>query len=201
MGAERSEVAHAIFGSMPCTDGAVTVGGEAFNTLTPRAAIDRGLGFLTEDRKGEGLMMLLDIAANVTAPVLPEFTTGLGLDRGHEVLAAEDEIKRFRIAIPGPKYGVKQLSGGNQQKILFGRWTRACRRLLILDEPPRGVDVGAKVEIYEIIRKLADEGVSILVISSELPEIVGLCSRVLVMREGRITGEVSGGDINEETIM
>ncbi|MEM6677183.1 MAG: sugar ABC transporter ATP-binding protein [Pseudomonadota bacterium] len=201
VGAGRSEVAHAIFGSMPRTDGAVTLGGEAFNTPTPRAAIDRGLGFLTEDRKGEGLMMLLDMAANVTAPVLPEFTTPLGLDRGHEILAAEDEIRRFRIAIPGPKYGVKQLSGGNQQKILFGRWTRACRRVLILDEPTRGVDVGAKVEIYEIIRKLADEGVGILVISSELPEIVGLCSRVLVMREGLITGEVTGGDINEETIM
>ena len=146
-------------------------------------------------------MMLLDMAANVTAPVLPEFTTTSGLDRSAEILAAEDEIKRFRIAIPGPRYGVEKLSGGNQQKILFGRWTRACRRVLILDEPTRGVDVGAKVEIYEIIRKLADEGVGILVISSELPEIVGLCSRVLVMREGFITGDVSGGDINEETIM
>lgn len=201
VGAGRSEVAHAIFGSMPRIDGAVTLGGEAFNTPTPRSSIDRGLGFLTEDRKGEGLMMLLDMAANVTAPVLPEFTTSMGLDRAHEILAAEDEIKRFRIAIPGPKYGVRQLSGGNQQKILFGRWTRACRRVLILDEPTRGVDVGAKVEIYEIVRKLADEGVGILVISSELPEVVGLCSRVLVMREGVITGEVTGEDINEETIM
>ena len=201
VGAGRSEVAHAIFGSMPRSAGAVTLGGEAFNTPTPRAAIDHGLGFLTEDRKGEGLMMLLDMAANVTAPVLPEFTTSLGIDRNHEILAAEDEIKRFRIAIPGPRYGVHQLSGGNQQKILFGRWTRACRKVLILDEPTRGVDVGAKVEIYEIIKKLAEEGVGILVISSELPEVVGLCSRVLVMREGLITGEVTGDDINEETIM
>ena len=201
VGAGRSEVAHALFGSIPREDGAVTLGGEAFNTPSPRDAIDRGFGFLTEDRKGEGLMMLLDMAANVTAPVLPEFTAGLGLDRGHEMRAAEDEIKRFRIAIPGPSYGVRQLSGGNQQKILFGRWTRACRRVLVLDEPTRGVDVGAKVEIYEIIRKLADEGVGILVISSELPEIVGLCTRVLVMREGVITGEVSGADINEKTIM
>jgi ABC-type sugar transport system ATPase subunit len=201
VGAGRSEVAHAIYGSMPRTDGAVTLGGEGFNTPTPRASIDRGLGFLTEDRKGEGLMMLLDMAANVTAPVLPEFTTPIGLDRAHEVQAAEDEISRFRIAIPGPKYGVQQLSGGNQQKILFGRWTRACRRVLILDEPTRGVDVGAKVEIYEIIRKLADEGVGVLVISSELPEVVGLCTRVLVMREGLITGEVTGDDINEERIM
>ncbi|MEM1079937.1 MAG: sugar ABC transporter ATP-binding protein, partial [Pseudomonadota bacterium] len=132
VGAGRSEVAHAIFGSMSRTDGAVTLGGEAFNSPTPRGAIDRGLGFLTEDRKGEGLMMLLDMAANVTAPALPEFTTASGLDRSAEILAAEDEIKRFRIAIPGPRYGVEKLSGGNQQKILFGRWTRACRRVLIL---------------------------------------------------------------------
>ncbi|MEQ9259038.1 MAG: sugar ABC transporter ATP-binding protein [Roseovarius sp.] len=201
VGAGRSEVAHAIFGSMPRSDGAVTLAGEAFNTPTPRQAIDRGLGFLTEDRKGEGLMLQLDMAANVTAPTLPEFTTASGLDRAQEVQAAADEIRRFRIAIPGPKYGVSQLSGGNQQKILFGRWTRACRRVLIHDEPTRGVDVGAKVEIYEIIRKLADEGVGILVISSELPEVVGLCTRVLVMREGVITGEVTGAEINEETIM
>ncbi len=201
VGAGRSEVAHAIYGSMPRSDGAVTLGGEAFNTPTPREAIDRGLGFLTEDRKGEGLMMLLDMAANVTAPVLPEFTTLKGLNRAAEMMVAADEIKRFRIAIPGPASGVDKLSGGNQQKILFGRWARACRRVLILDEPTRGVDVGAKVEIYEIIRKLADEGVGILVISSELPEIVGLCSRVLVMREGVVTGEVTGEAISEQSIM
>ncbi|MCY4316828.1 MAG: sugar ABC transporter ATP-binding protein [Roseovarius sp.] len=201
VGAGRSEVAHAIFGSMPRTDGTVTLGGEAFNAPTPRDSIDRGLGFLTEDRKGEGLMILLDMAANVTAPVLSEFTTTTGLDRNCEVQAAEDEIKRFRIAVPGPKSGVYQLSGGNQQKILFGRWARACRRVLILDEPTRGIDVGAKVEIYEIIRKLADEGAGVLVISSELPEIVGLCTRVLVMREGSVTGEVVSTEISEETIM
>lgn len=201
VGAGRSEVAHALFGSMARTDGSVTLGGEAFNTPNPRASVDRGFGFLTEDRKGEGLMMLLDMAANVTAPVLREFARPTGHDRAAEVAAAEDEIKRFRIAIPGPTFGVEKLSGGNQQKILFGRWTRACRRVLILDEPTRGVDVGAKVEIYEIIRKLADEGVGVVVISSELPEIVGLCTRVLVMREGLITGEASGDAITEETIM
>ncbi len=201
VGAGRSEVAHAIYGSLPRTAGSVTLGGEAYNTPAPRDSIDHGLGFLTEDRKGEGLMMLLDMAANVSAPVLPEFTTTWGLDRTQEALAAEEEIERFRIAIPGPKYGVNQLSGGNQQKILFGRWARACRRVLILDEPTRGVDVGAKVEIYEIIRKLADEGICVLVISSELPEVVGLCTRVLVMREGVIAGEVTGNDINEEAIM
>ena len=201
VGAGRSEVAHALFGSMARETGVVTLAGEAFNTPSPREAIDRGMGFLTEDRKAEGLMMLLDTSANISAPVLREFARGPILDRKTEILAAKDEIERFRIAVPGPLSGVNNLSGGNQQKILFARWTRACHRVLILDEPTRGVDVGAKVEIYTIIRALADEGIGVLVISSELPEIVGLCTRVLVMREGLITGEVSGEEIDEEAIM
>ena len=201
VGAGRSEVAHALFGSMEKESGTITLGGEAMNTPTPREAIDRGMGFLTEDRKGEGLMMLLDTAANISAPALAEFTESAVLKRSAEIQAAVDEIARFQIAVPGPKSGVDKLSGGNQQKILFARWTRACHRVLILDEPTRGVDVGAKVEIYRIIRQLADEGVGILVISSELPEVVGLCTRVMVMREGLITGEVTGDSINEQAIM
>ncbi len=201
VGAGRSEVAHALYGSLARSDGSVALAGESFNTPSPREAIDRGFGFLTENRKEEGLMMLLDMSINVTAPVIHEFTTGVGMNRAAEKQAAQDEIERFRIAIPNPSSGVSKLSGGNQQKILFGRWSRACHRVLILDEPTRGIDVGAKVEIYEIIRKLADDGVGILVISSELPEIVGLCTRVLVMREGRISGEVTGEEINETSIM
>lgn len=201
VGAGRSEVAHALFGSMPRTDGVVSLAGETFNRPAPREAIHRGMGFLTEDRKGEGLMLLLDMAANTTAPTLNEFSRYGGINRQAEFQAAQDEIQRFRIAIPSPQHGVSQLSGGNQQKILFGRWARTCHRVLILDEPTRGVDVGAKVEIYQIIRQLADEGIGILVISSELPEVVGLCSRVLVMREGVITGEVNDTEVNEETIM
>lgn len=201
VGAGRSDMAHAIFGSLPRIDGAVTLAGEAFNSPTPRMAINRGLGFLTEDRKGQGLLMLLDMASNVSAPVLREFTNAFGINRQFEIQAAKDEIERFRIAIPSATSDVVNLSGGNQQKILFARWSRACHRVLILDEPTRGVDVGAKVEIYEIIKKLADEGVGILVISSELPEIIGLCTRVLVMREGLISGEVTGSQITETTIM
>jgi len=201
VGAGRSEVAHALFGSIPRSSGTVTLGSEGFNNPSPRESINRGLGFLTEDRKGEGLMLLLDTSANISAPALPEFTTATGLDRAHEIQVAKDEIDRFRIAVPGPESGVSKLSGGNQQKVLFGRWTRACRRVLILDEPTRGIDVGAKVEIYEIIRQLANDGLGILLISSELPEIVGLCTRVLVMREGFITGEVEGSQIIEEVIM
>ncbi len=201
VGAGRSEVAHALFGSAHKESGTVTLGGEAFNTPSPREAIDRGMGFLTEDRKSEGLMMLLDTAANISAPALKEFSERLMLSRSAEIQAAVDEIARFRIAVPGPRSGVAKLSGGNQQKILFARWTRACHRVLILDEPTRGVDVGAKMEIYRIIRELADQGVGVLVISSELPEVVGLCTRVLVMREGRITGEVTGEEIEEQAIM
>ncbi len=201
VGAGRSEVAHAVFGSMQRADGEVTLCGTVMETCSPRDSIDQGLGFLTENRKEEGLMLLLDTAVNVTAPALPEFTRPSGIDRVRELQAAEGEIQRFNILVPGPDAGVDKLSGGNQQKILFGRWTRAGRKVLILDEPTRGVDVGAKVEIYEIIRKLADEGLGILVISSELTEIVGLCTRVIVMREGIVTGEVDGTEVNEETIM
>lgn len=201
VGAGRSEVAHAIFGSMPKESGTITLCGIAHNVPTPRASIDAGLGFLTEDRKGEGLLMLLDAAANISAPALREFTRFGLLDRSAEIKSASDEIARFRIAVPGPTTGVKALSGGNQQKILFARWTRACHRVLILDEPTRGVDVGAKVEIYRMIHDLAAAGVGVLVISSELPEVIGLCSRVIVMREGIVTGEVSGEAVTETAIM
>jgi len=201
VGAGRSEVAHAIFGSMAKQSGTITLCGAAHNAPTPRASIDAGLGFLTEDRKGEGLLMLLDAAANISAPTLREFTRFGLLNRPAEVTSAADEIARFRIAIPGPTAGVRGLSGGNQQKVLFARWTRACHRVLILDEPTRGVDVGAKVEIYSMIHDLAAAGLGVLVISSELPEIIGLCSRVIVMREGVLTGELSGDAVDDREIM
>ncbi|MCY4446812.1 MAG: sugar ABC transporter ATP-binding protein [Rhodobacteraceae bacterium] len=201
IGAGRSEVAHAVFGSLPRSSGEVLLDGKNLESSSPRHSIDQGLGFLTEDRKGEGLMLLLNVSANITAPKLNEFTAIWGVDKTSEYQAAEDEIKRLQIAVPSPNFGVSKLSGGNQQKVLLGRWTRACHKVLILDEPTRGVDVGAKAEIYQIIRQLAENGLAILVISSELSEIVGLCTRVLVMREGIITGDVSGEDITEETIM
>ncbi len=201
VGSRRSEVAHAIFGSMPKSFGTITLDGETFNTPTPLRAIEKGLGFLTEDRKGQGLFMLLDCTANITAPTLAEFSRGFFLSRADEIRAAQHEISRFDIAVQGPLADVRHLSGGNQQKVLFARWSRACHRVLILDEPTRGVDVGAKVEIYKIIRSLAEAGTGILLVSSELSEIVGLCSRVLTMREGRITGEARDGEINESEIM
>jgi ribose transport system ATP-binding protein len=201
VGSGRSELAHAIFGSSKRDAGSVTLAGMPHDDATPRRSIDAGLGLLTEDRKGEGLLLLLDTAANITAPALKAFVNSGLLNRELEVNAAREEIARFRIAVPGPTYGVRELSGGNQQKILFGRWTRTCRKVLILDEPTRGVDVGAKVEIYQMIRELADAGLGVIVISSELTEIIGLCNRVLVMREGRINGEVRDDAVTEESIM
>ena len=201
VGSGRSEIAHAMFGSMERDTGSVTLMGASYNTPTPKNSIELGIGFLTEDRKGQGLLPLLDAAANISAPSLGEISANTVINRNKEFHIAQNEIDRFDIAVPGPRSGVWNLSGGNQQKILFARWARVCHRVLILDEPTRGVDVGAKVEIYKMIRQLADDGIAILVISSELPEIVGLCSRVLVMREGVMTGELSGEDVNEKAIM
>ena len=201
IGAGRADVAHAIFGSASVVRGRITIDGRLRERTSPRQSIDDGIGFLTEDRKVEGLFLELDLAANVSAPSLSEIAKGWMLDLAVERRICEREIARFAIAARSPADRIVALSGGNQQKALFSRWARRCERLLILDEPTRGVDVGAKVEIYRIIRQLADAGVAILMISSELPEIVGMCDRVVVMREGVKTGELAGDDVTEERIM
>lgn len=201
IGSGRTELAMGIFGGLSITGGCVKMGEESYTKTSPRESIARGIGLLTEDRKGEGLLLLLSIAANITAPNLNEVASFGFLNRVSEFKVALHEMKNYRIAAPNPATKVQSLSGGNQQKVLFGRWVRSCKKVLILDEPTRGVDVGAKVEIYGIIRSLAESGVAILMISSELPEIVGMCDRAVVMRDGEIRGELSGPDISEEPIM
>ncbi len=145
--------------------------------------------------------MLLDLAANVTAAVLGTVGNSIRLDRGIEKEIARKQIREYAIAATGPEASVSNLSGGNQQKVLLGRWVISSRTALILDEPTRGVDVGAKVEIYRIIRQLARQGLAIIMISSELPEIVGLCDRVVVLCEGRKTGELIGPEITESAVL
>ena len=199
VGAGRTEVAHAIFGSEPIEAGEVLLDGRPAGRRAPARSIAAGLGFLTEDRKAEGLFPDLHVAANISAPLLDRL--GALMDFAREKREAAEEIRRYRIAARAPEASIVSLSGGNQQKALFARWVRACDRLLILDEPTRGVDVGAKVEIYRIVRDLAAQGVAILLISSELPEITGLCHRVVTMREGRVTGELAGPAIAEEAVM
>jgi ribose transport system ATP-binding protein len=201
VGSGRTELAQAIFGGLPFDSGEVEIDGKVFTKTSPRTSIAEGVGLLTEDRKGEGLLMQLSIAANIAAPRLRDILRGPFISPRIENGIAAKEIAQFSIAAPGPQTVVAGLSGGNQQKVLFSRWVRTCRRVLLLDEPTQGVDVGAKVEIYRIIRQLADEGYAILVISSELLEIVGICDRTLVMCEGAIAGELIGSAISEEAIM
>ncbi len=201
VGSGRTETAHAIFGSAQRNESSVFIDGRPLPSGDVPAAIAAGLGYVTEDRKGEGLLMRHSMAANISAPVLRDYTRSGAVDSDAEATAATEEIERFRVAIPGPRAGVAKLSGGNQQKILLGRWARACRHVLILDEPTRGVDVGAKVEIYRVIHELAAAGIGVIVISSELQEVVGLADRVLVIREGRGVGEVRGARVSEQEIM
>lgn len=201
VGSGRSELALGIFGALPITGGAIVVGDERVESMSSRKAIALGIGLVPEDRKGQGLAMLLDVGANVTASAIAEITTLGGIDWRREETIAAGEIEKYRIACRGPRTPVAILSGGSQQKVLVARWARKCRTLLILDEPTRGVDVGAKAEIYRIIRTLADSGVAILMISSELTEIIGMADRAYVMREGRITGELEGANLTEKRIM
>lgn len=201
IGAGRTEVAHALFGSVKRDSGNVELDGKPHRQGSPEASIRAGIGFVTEDRKIEGLFDNMSVAANITPARLSDVTAGLRLDSSRERTIALDEIERFDIATDSPDTMVIGLSGGNQQKALIARWVRACDRVLILDEPTRGVDVGAKAEIYKIIRQLADAGIGIILISSELPELIGLSDRVIVMREGVISGELNGADLTEQAIM
>jgi ABC-type sugar transport system ATPase subunit len=201
VGAGRSELALGLFGALPISKGALHLEGRRFTSMSPAKAIKLGMGLVTEDRKSQGLAMLLDLAANITGPALEDVTKHLLIDQRLETAIARQQIDRYRIACRGPQTPVATMSGGNQQKVIVARWARICRTVLILDEPTRGVDVGAKAEIYRIMRELSDQGLAVLMISSELTEVVGMADRVIVMREGRIAGELQGEDATEESIM
>jgi ribose transport system ATP-binding protein len=201
VGSGRTELAHAIFGSAPIDFGVVTIEGKEVAAPSPKASIKLGIGFLTEDRKTQGLFPRLSVAQNIVAPALRDIARRGFLDGRVEKAIAVEQMRQYAIAAESHETRVLTLSGGNQQKLLFSRWSRVSNSVLILDEPTRGVDVGAKAEIYRIIRALAENGVGIMMISSELPELIGVADRVAVMSEGRIAGELSGSDITEEAIM
>ena len=200
VGAGRSELAFGLFGVLPISSGALYVEGVGCTSMSPSKAIRIGMGLVSEDRKSQGLAMQLDIAANITGPALNEVTKRFLIDQDLETSIAEREITDH-IACRGPGTPVATMSGGNQQKVLVGQMARTCRKVLIVDEPTRGVDVGARREIYRILRELAEQGLAILMISSELTEIVGMADRVIVMREGKITGELDGAAVTEQGIM
>jgi ribose transport system ATP-binding protein len=204
VGAGRTELARLIYGSEQARYGTVELEGRAVSFHTPSQAIEAGLVYLTEDRKAQGLFLDMSVSENINLGVIGRDSRlgWLDLQRGRQ--RAASAIKALTIRVPGPQVEVGSLSGGNQQKVLLSRLLETAPKVLLLDEPTRGVDVGAKSEIYRIIDDLARRGVAVVVISSELPEIVGICDRVVVMREGDTVGEVgaaSGIAITEQNIM
>jgi putative multiple sugar transport system ATP-binding protein len=203
MGSGRTELAMSIFGKSYGThiSGTVIKDGKEIVLHNVRQAIDNGIAYATEDRKSAGLVLIDDIKRNISLPNYNKLKRGMLIDDNKEIMAAEDCRKRFNIKSSSILQKTGNLSGGNQQKVVLSRWIFAEPDILILDEPTRGIDVGAKYEIYTIINKLADEGKSIIFITSEMPEILGICDRVYVMNEGRIVGELSREEASQESIM
>ena len=201
VGAGRTELARAIFGVDPVDSGEVWVEGSRMERFDPREAKNRGIGFATEDRQGQGIVPPLSVAENLALASLERYTRAGLLSRREERSQAEKMIEGLNIRTPGPDQEVRYLSGGNQQKVVIGKWLLADSRVLIMDEPTRGIDVGAKVEIYELMNELTEQGAGILMISSDLPEVLGMSDRILVMSGGRITGELSGEDATQEKVM
>lgn len=201
VGAGRSELAHLLFGASQPTAGTFYLNGEAKRFASPRDAIVQRIALLPENRKEEGLFLDLNVFTNVVMATLERDATLMVVDQSKVKQETEQAISALKIRVPSARVNVSGLSGGNQQKVLLSRWMAIHPKLLILDEPTRGVDVGAKSEIYKMMNEMAKQGVAILMISSELPEIVGMSDRVYVMREGHVVGEVSGDDIQQEKIM
>ncbi|WP_038834831.1 sugar ABC transporter ATP-binding protein [Yersinia pseudotuberculosis] len=201
VGAGRSELAQLIFGVRKATGGTIEIDGVPLVIHSPREAIRHGIGFLTENRKEQGLFLELAAQDNITMATLERDACYGLLDRKKARAISDDAINRLNIRVPHAQVRAGGLSGGNQQKLLISRWVAISPRILILDEPTRGVDVGAKSEIYRIMSQMAREGGAILMISSELPEVVGMSDRVYVMHEGRIAGELHHDDITQENIM
>jgi L-arabinose transport system ATP-binding protein len=201
VGAGRSELARALIGDEPVRSGDVAVDGRTVRIRNPRDAIRAGIGFVPEERKAQALLMDRSVRDNVSLAMLRSISVGHVVRRREERRITADYVRRLAIRTPSLEQVVANLSGGNQQKVVLARWLVSNPRVLILDEPTRGVDVGAKAEIYHVINDLSAEGLAIVVISSELPEILALSDRVLVMRAGRISGELAREDATEERIL
>ncbi|HBV40071.1 MAG TPA: D-xylose ABC transporter ATP-binding protein [Erwinia sp.] len=202
VGAGRSEVMESLFGMANPDGGEVLIDGVPVNIDSPSTAIEKGLAFLTEDRKKSGLFLVLSVMENMSIVNMPEYSSRAGFV-SHMQMAKDcmEQIRRLNIKTPTMDQIINNLSGGNQQKVLIARWLLAQPKVLILDEPTRGIDVGAKAEIYRLISELANRGVAIIMVSSELPEIIGMSDRVMVMHGGRITGILTKEEADQETIL
>jgi ribose transport system ATP-binding protein len=201
VGSGRTEVMRALFGVDKINSGTVALNGKKINFNHPGHAVAAGIGFATEDRKAQGLFLDLDIKTNVSIAAIDKVSKNGFINETEEIALANKYISELFIVTPTYKQDCKNLSGGNQQKVVLAKWIAVGGQILILDEPTRGIDVGAKYEIYSLMDKLAKSGLSIIMVSSELPEIIGMADRVVVMHEGRITGTLGLDQLQEEIIM
>ena len=201
MGAGRTEVLETIFGIEKADSGEVVLNGKTLRIKQPADAIRAGMALLTEDRKLNGIMGVLSVRDNITAAALPRYSPRGVLRVGEMRKDSEDQREKLRIKTPSLSQLIKNLSGGNQQKALISRWLLTVPDVLMIDEPTRGIDVGAKSEIHRLMSMLAQEGKAIIMVSSELPEVLGMSDRILVMHEGRISGELSREEANQESVM
>lgn len=201
MGAGRTETARAIFGADPKTSGTITINGKKVEINSPEDAVKCGIGYLSEDRKRYGIVVQKSVAENSTMATMENFVKGLFINKKAENKAAQDYVDSLATKTPGVDQLVVNLSGGNQQKVVIAKWLIRNCDILIFDEPTRGIDVGAKNEIYKLMNRLAEEGKSIIMISSEMTEILRMSDRIVVMCEGKKTGEVDISEASQETIM
>ena len=201
VGAGRTELARAIFGADSLDSGEIFFNGKKVKKPIPKHSISSGIGFVTEDRKSEGLFHSLSMRKNLTSVTLDKIKIWCFLRSGMEKRIARESVDRFKIMPARIEQEVEYLSGGNQQKVILAKWVNADSKLIIMDEPTRGIDVGAKAEFYNLMRLLAKQGKAILMISSELPEVIGMSDRIVVMSDGRIAGELSPSEATEERIL
>jgi len=201
VGSRRTEVVRAIFGADRLSAGRVFVDGREVAVSSPRDAIAHGVGLLTEDRKNQGLVLGMSVRENITLANLGELVRGIFVKGGEERRVAEDFVRELQIKTPSVEQAVQLLSGGTQQKVVLARWLFTNAGILMFDEPTRGVDVGAKTEIFRLMNALLERGAAVLMVSSELPEVLGMCDRILVMHEGRLAGELSRAEATQERIM
>ena len=202
VGAQRTELVEAIFGVRAVSAGKITVKGRQLKKIRPRNAIDAGIGLVTEDRRSSGIFPLLNITTNTAIPSLGKYRNRIGLlDHRALVRAATEQNKQLRTKTPSMNSLIQNLSGGNQQKVILSRWLMTVPDILIMDEPTRGIDVGAKYEIYMIMAELVKQGKAIIMVSSEMPELIGMSHRVLVLCEGHLTGTLQKSELTQEIIM
>jgi len=201
MGAGRTEIVEAIFGMRPYDAGEILKAGKPLRIRSEQDAINNGIALVTEDRRKYGLVLEQSIKNNISLSSLKKFSVASLIHRGNEMAAAKDISEKIRVKTPNLNNKCNTLSGGNQQKVVLSKWLMTDPDILIFDEPTRGIDVGAKNEIYKIITSLAQSGKSIIMISSEMPEIMGMSDRILVVREGEISGEIAKEDVTQEKIM